>query len=119
MTSAKVSPSKKRFRCCDIFPPTELIGISNFTAKPRADLTPATQVSDELLSSVGWSIIKLAIRRRIGADRVISLIFLGHPSRVAPFLRPGLIRPAVGGQLAGSGSAQMRWSIAPTRRRVR
>src|SRR5438128_5722042 len=94
MPRAKLSPSKKSFRCCGIFPSHRSDRNFQFHRQTSADLTPATQVSDELLSSVGWSIIKFAIRRRIGADRVISLIFLGHPSRVAPFLRPGLIRPA-------------------------
>src|SRR6266550_1638598 len=92
MPSAKLSPSKTSFRCCRIFPSHRSDRNFRFHRQTSADLTPATQVSDELLWSVGRSIIKLAIRRRIGADRVISLIFLGHPSRVAPFLRPGLIR---------------------------
>src|SRR5438105_12406658 len=54
MPSARISPSKKS-RCSRIFPSHR---------RTSADLTPAAQVSDELLSSV-----------------------------VAPFLRPGLIRP--------------------------
>src|SRR5207237_10709061 len=67
------------------------------TSRPTsADLTPATQVADELLSSVGWSIIQFAIRRRIGADRVTSLTFLGHTlcynSALTQFVRDHLRR---------------------------
>src|SRR5262250_2357710 len=94
MPSARVSPSKNSFRGCRIFPSHRADRNLRLHPETRADLTPATQVSDELLSSVGLSIVKFAIRRRIGTDRVISLIFLGHPSRVASFLRPGPIRPA-------------------------
>src|SRR5213593_2590750 len=44
-------------------------------------------------------------------------IFLGHPSRVAPALRPdGLLRPAPVSRSARA--AQIRWSIDPNSRRV-
>src|SRR5215471_30757 len=33
--SAKVSPNKTSLRGCRIFPSTDLIGVSDFTAKPR------------------------------------------------------------------------------------
>src|SRR5712691_3627232 len=81
MPSAKLSPSKKSFGCCRIFFSHRSDRNFRLHRQTSADLTPATQVSDELLSSVGWSIIEFEIRRRIGADRVISLIFLGQPGR--------------------------------------
>src|SRR6059058_3045752 len=54
MPSAKLSPSKKRFRCCRIFPSHRADRNFRLHRQTSADLTPATQVSDELLSSVGW-----------------------------------------------------------------
>jgi hypothetical protein len=43
---------------------------------------------------------------------------LGHLSRPASFLRPAVPRDSRR-QPVGTGSAQIRWSIAPNKRRVR
>ena len=57
-------------------------------------------------------------RRSRRANRGGSGTFLRHLPHVAPCRRPRS-RDAIGRQPAGTGSAQIRWSIAPNSRRVR
>ena len=57
-------------------------------------------------------------RRSRRANRRGSGTFLRHLPHIAPCRRPRS-RDAIGRQPAGTGSAQIRWSIAPNSRRVR
>ena len=68
--------------------------------------------------SPGSHVRTAAVAVVMPADEHIAAPFLGHLSHVVPSLHPDRLLRPFAHQPVGTGSAQIRWSICPNRRRV-